>query len=391
MVIAVFLSLPFRNIPAAEEWSNNITLITEIAVGVVVTLIVLMITKVNELKIEEKITTVLDIVEEQKKIQQEKERQVRSSILSTLEEIQSKIKQIILESELYKKSENELEKQTHKDQIILECSHIRDLSERNLDDANRISLVFFGDDTLGLIKTISNLCKLEPDFTDDEKISSPYENLKNMLDPRIIELRDALKLTKENIPQQLELESLIGNVSISVSADRTVYPLNSIIHVRANIPDVVKEKKILFEVYNSARKLLLSQTIDPKNPDYPELAEGNIFQACFKMEGEGWRVGETYLVRGTHDASFAEDSFLIDQRTPVIQTDKSVYMIGGDMILTVIDPDADMDNETPEFVGDRNDSKIIIESKYGKIDGYKLRETGDSAGIFQGIIGILGI
>ena len=33
-----------------------------------------------------------------------------------------------------------------------------------------------------------------------------------------------------------------------------------------------------------------------------------------------------------------------------------------DMILTVIDPDADKDNQKPEYVGDREDSKLIIES-----------------------------
>jgi len=87
----------------------------------------------------------------------------------------------------------------------------------------------------------------------------------------------------------------------------------------------------------------------------------------------------------------AYDDALIDQRMPVVQTDKSVYTINSDMILTVIDPDADKDNQVAEYVGDREDSKLIIESPYGKIDGYKLIETGDSTGIFQGILGILGI
>lgn len=391
IIAAALISLQFKDVSSEEEWPNNVTLITEVAVGLIITLIVLMITKVNELEIEKKITNVLDIVKEQKKIQQEKERQVLSSTLSTLQEIQSKIKQILLESELYKKSENLIEKQSHKDQIILECSHIQELSMRNLDDVNKISLEFFPNDTLGLIKTISNLCKIKPDFDDDEKITVSYENLKNMIDPRIIELTDKLKLIQENVSQHLELKSNVERITISVSSDRTVYPLNSTMHMRAKLSDVVECQKILFEVYNSNRKLLLSQNIDPTNNDYPDLAEANLFQACFKMEGEEWKVGETYIVRATHDSSFAEDSFLIDQRTPVIQTDKSVYMIGSDMILTVIDPDADMDNDIAELVGDKDDSKIIIKSKYGKIDGYKLRETGDSTGIFQGIVGILGI
>ena len=69
--VAILFSLQFGKVPPNEEWSNNITLITEIAVGVIVALMVLMIAKVNELKIEEKITTVLDIIKEQKKIESE--------------------------------------------------------------------------------------------------------------------------------------------------------------------------------------------------------------------------------------------------------------------------------------------------------------------------------
>ena len=80
-----------------------------------------------------------------------------------------------------------------------------------------------------------------------------------------------------------------------------------------------------------------------------------------------------------------------EERMPVIQSDKSVYLWGTDMILTVIDPDADKDSNKPEFVGDRPDSKLIIESRKGKLENYRLRETGDSTGIFQGIIGFVGI
>ena len=141
----------------------------------------------------------------------------------------------------------------------------------------------------------------------------------------------------------------------------------------------------LKENYFSPRQLI------PEDYENPELARENMFQAWFKMEGGEWKPGETYIARAAYGSSYNEYKFAIDQRMPVIQSDKSVYMAGSDMILTVIDPDADKDSEKVEFVGDREDSKIIVESKYGKIDGYALRETGKSEGIFQGIIGILRI
>ena len=187
------------------------------------------------------------------------------------------------------------------------------------------------------------------------------------------------------------MEGNVKDIAITVSTDRTVYPLNSIVYVYAHLESIIKEKKIIFELFNSKRKLLLSQTIDPEDYKNSELARENMFQARFEMEGGEWKPGETYIARAAHDSSYNEYEFAIDQRMPVIQSDKSVYMAGSDMILTVIDPDADKDSEKVEFVGDREDSKIIVESKYGKIDGYRLRETGKSEGIFQGIIGILRI
>ena len=189
--------------------------------------------------------------------------------------------------------------------------------------------------------------------------------------------------------EKIHLERSVKDIAITVSTDRTVYPLNSVIHVYANPKHVIKEKKIIFELFNSKEKLLLSKAIDPKNYEDSELARENMFKARFEMKGEEWKTGETYSARATHDSSYNEYKFAVDQRMPVIQSDKSVYLVGDDMILTVIDPDADKDSEKVEFVGDREDSKIIVESKYGKIDGYRLRETGKSEGIFQGIIGFL--
>ena len=86
---------------------------------------------------------------------------------------------------------------------------------------------------------------------------------------------------------------------------------------------------------------------------------------------------------GAHSAT---DTFTIEREPPYLQSDKSVYMADSDMIITVIDPDANMDGEVAEYAGDREDSKLVIESDYGRIDGYRLKETDISTGIFQGII-----
>ena len=390
-IIIAYCSYTSINIKGNDEWSNNATLIAEIGVGIVIALLVLMITKVNESKIDTKISNVLNIVKEREMIKKEKENQVYDSILSTFNEIQNEIMTVLKESKLYKKSNDYTEREMHKEQIILSCNRIEQCSEITLSDPNKISSEFFNLDDLRTIKTILSVCKNKPKFSKDDKTVdvSFCNNLKNIIEPRIAELNT--KIEKEKYPENIKLEKNTKEISMSTSADRNVYPLNSTMHIRANLGSIIKNKKIIFEIFNSKRRLLLSRTIDPEKNEHPELYGTGIFQTDFKMDGDEWKVGDSYIVRATHGSSYSENLFRIDQRIPIIQSDKPAYTIGSDMILTVIDPDADKDNEIVEFIGDKEDSKVTIESKYGKIDGYRLRETGDSEGIFQGVIGILGI
>lgn len=180
-------------------------------------------------------------------------------------------------------------------------------------------------------------------------------------------------------------------IKLTVSSDRTVYPENAFVHVRANLTDIIMDKLIIFQIFNSNDKLIAEKQLDPIKYDNLELKSAGLYQITFTPSEISGKIGEVLYVKAKHGDAEAIDSWLIDRRKPVVQTDKSVYMINTDMIVTVIDPDSDKDSQSVEFVGDREDSKLIIESKYGKIEGYKLRETGDSTGIFQGIIGVLGI
>ncbi|MDH3313361.1 MAG: hypothetical protein OEM28_09495 [Nitrosopumilus sp.] len=109
------------------------------------------------------------------------------------------------------------------------------------------------------------------------------------------------------------------------------------------------------------------------------------------MKGDEWRIGEEYKVVAKHSTKEAVDFTRIDARKPVLQSDKSVYKWGSDMILTIIDPDGDKDSQLAEFVGDTGNSKLIIQSSKGTIQNYRLKETGNSTGIFQGILGFIGV
>ena len=389
IVVATFAYLALANIEIKEdEWSNNATLLAEVGIGIAVALFILMLTKLSEFRMDAKISSILDVIQEREKIRIENENQIYSLICLSLQEIQNKIASILTFSELFKDPNNTF-KEFHKNQIMQYYNEIKKLSEDVLDDTNKVSIDFFDVDTLGTIKTISDLCKNAPTFNENNQTVdvSSYTRLKSINEDEICKLNERIR--EKHSSNRTTLQANTEKIFMSVSSDRTIYPLNSTLYMCANLASVIEGEKIVFQIFNSERRLLLSQILDPENPDYPELAKVNLFEVCFKARGEEWNVGKQYIVRATHGSSYAEDSFTIDRRTPVIQSDKSVYTIGSDMILTVIDPDADMDSDKVEFVGDREDSKIIIESKYGKIDGYRLRETGKSEGIFQGIIGFL--
>ena len=93
------------------------------------------------------------------------------------------------------------------------------------------------------------------------------------------------------------------------------------------------------------------------------------------------------------------DSATFDLRNGALQSDKSVYIIGSDMIMTLIEADLDLDNDLAETYDldliewDSDAATITIgdEGKNGAAfdpEPSDFRETGDSTGIFQSIIEI---
>ena len=93
------------------------------------------------------------------------------------------------------------------------------------------------------------------------------------------------------------------------------------------------------------------------------------------------------------------DSATFDLRNGVLQSDKSVYIIGSDMILTLIEPDFDLDssqNETYDLdliKWSSSAATVTMGDADGEIGAFdpeplSFRETGPSTGIFQIVIEI---
>ena len=117
------------------------------------------------------------------------------------------------------------------------------------------------------------------------------------------------------------------------------------------------------------------------------------------LQGDILTVEYTDPTDASGDPNTVTDSATFDLRNGVLQSDKSVYIIGSDMILTVIEPDWDLDNDAAETYDldviewDSDAATVTMGDLGGEAAAFDpeptdLRETGDSTGIFQVVIEI---
>ena len=117
------------------------------------------------------------------------------------------------------------------------------------------------------------------------------------------------------------------------------------------------------------------------------------------LQGDILTVEYTDPTDASGSVNTVTDSATFDLRNGVLQSDKSVYIIGSDMILTLIEPDFDLDSDQAEtynldVVEWDSDAGTLSMGKAGDSDGVfdpepsNFRETGDSTGIFQIVIEI---
>jgi hypothetical protein len=117
------------------------------------------------------------------------------------------------------------------------------------------------------------------------------------------------------------------------------------------------------------------------------------------LQGDILQVEYSDPADASGDINTVTDSATFDLRNGVLQSDKSVYIIGSDMILTLIEPDFDLDNDQAEtydldLIEWDSDAATITMGDAGDAadasafdpEPSNFRETGDSTGIFQIVI-----
>ncbi|MGI0055760.1 MAG: hypothetical protein ACREAK_00120 [Nitrosarchaeum sp.] len=119
------------------------------------------------------------------------------------------------------------------------------------------------------------------------------------------------------------------------------------------------------------------------------------------LQGDILQVEYTDPADASGDINTVTDSATFDLRNGVLQSDKSVYIIGSDMILTLIEPDFDLDNDQAETYDldliewDSDAATVTMGDAYSAStaaafdpEPFNFRETGDSTGIFQIVVEI---
>ena len=121
-------------------------------------------------------------------------------------------------------------------------------------------------------------------------------------------------------------------------------------------------------------------------------------QGCI-LQGDILQVEYNDPTDASGQSNTVTDSATFDLRNGVLQSDKSVYIIGSDMILTLIEPDFDLDgsqNETYDLdliKWSSSAATVTMGNADGEIGAFdpeplSFRETGPSTGIFQVVVEI---
>ena len=204
----------------------------------------------------------------------------------------------------------------------------------------------------------------------------------------------------------------------SVSLDRSVYPIPT----AADTDDNIEATKVTITISvddsdentsSSSREKITGVTVKLEGDDIltgtEELEEtdsdSGIFETTVELDStangyddieQGDIITATYTDKS--DASGNEntvsDSATFDLRNAVLQSDKSTYVIGQDALITLIEPDLNLDSGTVDSVdlvriaweSDAADTHLK-NPDFGAVP-QSLRETGDNTGIFQVVITI---
>lgn len=109
------------------------------------------------------------------------------------------------------------------------------------------------------------------------------------------------------------------------------------------------------------------------------VTSGMVLQAAYDDQTDGGGANTVFF-----------DSATVDLRTGTISTDKEVYVLGSDLIVTITDPDLNLDSDSAEsyktqmaeWDSSASSSRLLSNSEFAA-NPSKFIETGSNTGVFQ--------
>ena len=236
------------------------------------------------------------------------------------------------------------------------------------------------DDIAAVVNTLD--APVRPSGNEDTLDIEHYRAAIDLLPPLLLRLERRLGLDTGALPRPPP-ESASQTGRLEVRLDRDTYPPGAAIRATVAADGSFPSKKVIISILDDRLEVMATKTKKTPSPGACILAE--------EIRAVGTAVGGEYTVRAVCGGLAAEAVFVVEHIPPVIQTDKSLYLTGEDMIITVIDPAASTGDKKEGYVGDGKNSRLVIESPHGRLDGYRLKETKPSSGIYQGLVACMGV
>jgi len=191
----------------------------------------------------------------------------------------------------------------------------------------------------------------------------------------------AVKLIHGSTTTELFNAGLAGGSSSTVSSSVAVQlgPLTE-----------TERGSTVYEVDMTIQALMCGPDLDSAGADSgtmtcQQIKSGDVLQVLYKDTADGAGATSTFY-----------DSSTFDLRNASISTDKDVYVIGSDMVVTLTDPDLNVDGASIqtyslnliEWDSDADGSELLNQTDDFTANPSKLQETGSDTGVFQTVITI---
>lgn len=192
---AIYISLYVKDIPA---WSTNVTLVVEITVGIIVTLVIMMITMRHEEIVEEKINTIKEYVGTIKNLDLQKRYDAYKNLLSYMKILEQKFSEFFEYRKNFHEVKDEGSRKIFEDMLNRKAWEIQPFVSNNILDESIVNVDNFSQDDIKEIKKIQQLVSRTPSNSDKyHESSKSFEASREQNKKWISEMEKRVKETKD--------------------------------------------------------------------------------------------------------------------------------------------------------------------------------------------------